>query len=84
MAGDRRSERLFIGDGVRPVTVRAAALRGSIQPRARRPFAVASDDLARMMVGHPPFVVFANKQIASGQSAPFQLFLAQHQGDIAV
>ena len=84
MASARLSERLLIGDGVRPVTVRAAALWGSIQTRARRPFAEASDDLARMMVGHPPFVLFANKQIASGQSPPFQLFLAQHQGDIAI
>ena len=64
--------------------VRAAACGGSIQPLARRPFAAASDDLARVMVCNPPFVVFTNKQIARGQSAPFQLFLAQHQGDIAV
>ena len=45
---------------------------------------MAPDNLAGVMMGDPPLVVFADEQVTRRQSAPFEFFLAQHQSDLAV
>ena len=45
---------------------------------------MAADDLTGLMMDDAPLIVFADKQIARGQRAAVELFLAQYQGDIAV
>jgi hypothetical protein len=45
---------------------------------------VAADNLASVMMGDPPLIVFADEQVACGKRAAGELFLAQNQSDIAI
>ena len=58
--------------------------RASIEPRRASTLDLPADDLTGVMVSDPPFIVFADEQIARGQRAAVELLLTQHQGDIAV
>ena len=59
-------------------------LRPSIEPPRAPPLCVPADDLSGVMMGNPPLAVFADEQVACGERATVEFFLAQHQGDIAV
>ena len=56
----------------------------SIEPRGPASFGVPADDLTGVVMGDPPLAVFADEQVARSQRAAVELFLAQHQRDIAI
>src|SRR6516165_1662468 len=86
--GPRRASPVEAFPSQRPLRVgRAIAefrLRASIQPGAAGSLRLPPDDLAGVMIGHPPYPVLADKKVAGCERAAFKLLLAQHQRRIAV